>query len=222
MDPLYQLNMGLLFLNEGKIDLAIVHLQKCIQLDPKNYKAYNALGLSYTIKREWDKAISYFEKSLVINPEFTEVHNNLGIIYQEKGDFERAKKEFQKVISDQNYQQKEIAYYNLARFYYIQKNYEESFKMVNLAIEKRNNYSIAHNLKGLILQEKGRLKEAEQSFRKALEFTPDDIVINENLIRILLRLGKEEEALIILNKILPLAQDQETKERLKNILEQNK
>ena len=56
----------------------------------------------------------------------------------------------------------------------------------------------------MILQGQGKLKEAEKSYRKAIELKPDFVEAYSNLGSILIALGKLEDAKICSEKIMSI------------------
>ena len=56
-------------------------------------------------------------------------------------------------------------------------------------------YPTPHNDAGVLLEEEGRLEEAEQSYRKALELNPNYLEAHANLAMLYERMGKKEQAI---------------------------
>ncbi len=95
--------------------------------------------------------------------------------------------------------------------YYQIDYWSSSEKLFNHALDvNSNNYKARNNL-GLILQEKGKLKEAMVHFKLALALKPDDIGINANIGNILIKQKQYQQAKTYLLKALQinlLQQDQ--------------
>ncbi len=217
-DPNYQYSLGAFYLNEGKLDSATTHFNKAISLEPRHYLSIHGLAIVCIMRGEIDKASKYLEEVLRIQPSFTEARNYLGVIYQAKGDLERAREEFQKVVSDPKYPTPENAYFNLSGIELAKKNWKEALSYIEMAIQKRRNFAIAYNRKGLILKELGQMDEAEESFRRAVNLVQDDSEFNYNLAEILIKKDKKDEAREILLKILPKTTDGEMKKKIENLL----
>ncbi len=217
-DPNYHYSLGAFYLNDGKMDLAINHFNKALSLEPRHYLSLYGLAVVSIMRGELDKGEKYLKEVLKIQPAFTEAHNYLGIIYQAKGELERAKEEFEKVVADQKYPTPENAYFNLSGIEIAKGNWKEALAYIELAIEKRRSFPIAHNRKGIILRELGDLDGAEESFKRAVNLSPEDPEFNYNLAEILVRKGKKDEAKEILLKVLPMASGKEIKEKIENLL----
>ncbi len=56
-------------------------------------------------------------------------------------------------------------------------------------------YPTPHNDAGVLLEEEGRLEEAEQSYRKALDLNPNYLEAHGNLAMLYERMGKKEQAI---------------------------
>lgn len=217
-DPNYQYSLGAFYLNEGKLDLALNHFNRALSLEPRHYLSLHGLAVVSIMRGEVDKASKYLEEVLRIQPSFTEAHNYLGIIYQTKGELEKAKEEFEKVVADPKYPTPENAYFNLSGIEIAKGNWKEALAYIELAIEKRRSFAIAYNRKGFILRELGDLDGAEESFKKALNISPEDPEFNYNLAEILFKKGKKDEAKGILLKALPKATEKEMKEKIEKLL----
>lgn len=72
----------------------------------------------------------------------------------------------------------------------------------------RPGYAHVHNNNGVSLQQAGRLEQAVEAFRLALESDPDFVAARNNLANALLRQGKLEEALVLYRGALELEPDQ--------------
>jgi tetratricopeptide (TPR) repeat protein len=105
------LNLGVEYAQQGRLDEAISHYNKVLQLNPNYAQAYTDLGLVFMKKSNLDKAISYFQQALQIRPDVAIVHNDLGGAFLLKGDFEQAEHHYSEAIRiNPDYAQ---AHYNL-------------------------------------------------------------------------------------------------------------
>jgi tetratricopeptide (TPR) repeat protein len=64
-------NLGLVYLERGQLDEAIISFKNAIRLKPDLAGSYFALGYSYEKKSELDAARKSYEQALRINPEFS-------------------------------------------------------------------------------------------------------------------------------------------------------
>jgi protein O-mannosyl-transferase len=83
---------------KGKLDEAIPHFQKALEIEPRYAEAHNNLGIVRAQKQQLDEAVTHFEKALEINPDFAEAHHNLGLAFVKKDEPEKAITHFEKAI----------------------------------------------------------------------------------------------------------------------------
>jgi tetratricopeptide (TPR) repeat protein len=217
-DPQYQYNVGLVYLQNDRYDDAIVYLNKALALKPNFDLALNALGIIHFIRGDLQKAKDYFEKCLVVSPEYTEARNYLGSVYQELGYLDRAEIEFRKAMDDKSYPSRELPYYNMARLYLTQSKDEEALAMVNNSIELNNRMVMALNLRGVLLERLGKIKEAIYSYEKALEISPADINLSYNLAVAYFKSDRRAEAKSLFEKIYSNVTDEEIKSKIDEYL----
>jgi tetratricopeptide (TPR) repeat protein len=77
-------NLGVTYMNKGRLKEALVTLQKALALDAQNAGAQYNLGLVYDKMGKLDEAILAYEQSIAINPRFARAYQNLGIAYFDK------------------------------------------------------------------------------------------------------------------------------------------
>jgi Tfp pilus assembly protein PilF len=221
-DPQYQYNLGLFYLNSNNVDEAIKYFNKSLALNPKNYLAWNALGLAQSMKANFEASIQAFKKALESNPQFTEAHNNLGTIYFELKEYDKAEAEYRQALLDPNYTSRELPYYNLARMYLVQDRLDEAYENIQKAIQTKNRFAMAHNLRGLILEKTGNLEEAVASFAQAIKIVPDDPTFLYNLAKAQFDNGEYLRSRENFEKLLPRLINQEDRDAVKKYLEELK
>ena len=218
-DPQYQYNVGLFYLNGNSVDEAIRYLNKSVSLNPRYFLAWNALGLAQSMKGNFQEATAAFQKSLEINPQFTEARNNLGTIYQELRFVDKAEQEFKKALEDVNYSSRELPYYNLARLYFLMDRIDEAYENVQRAVQIKKRLAMAHDLKGQILERKGDIEGAIDSYEEAIGLIPNETGFGFNLGAAYFKNSEFEKAREVLVRISPLVRDQETKDKIKEYLD---
>jgi tetratricopeptide (TPR) repeat protein len=218
-DPQYQYNLGLFYLNGNSVDEAIRYLNKSLSLNPRYFLAWNALGLAQSMKGNFQEATTALQKSLEINPQFTEARNNLGTIYQELRFVDKAEQEFKKALEDVNYPSRELPYYNLARLYFLMDRIDEAYENVQRAIQIKKRLAMAHDLKGQILERKGDIEGAIDSYEEAIGLIPNETGFGFNLGAAYFKNSEFEKAREVLVRISPLVRDQETKDKIKEYLD---
>jgi tetratricopeptide (TPR) repeat protein len=217
-DPQYQYNVGLVYLQNDKLDDAIAYFHKSLVLRPKFDLALNALGLTHFMKGEFQQSVDYFERCLKISPGLTEARNYLGSVYQELGYPDKAETEFRKAMNDVNYTSRELPYYNLARLYLTQGKEKEALDLVNSALELNSRMVMALNLQGVLLERLGNIKDAIYSYEKALNIAPGDVNLSYNLAVAYFKTDRRAEAKSLFEKIYPQVADEEIKNKIAEYL----
>jgi Flp pilus assembly protein TadD len=171
------------------------------------------------MKGNFQEATAAFQKSLEINPQFTEARNNLGTIYQELRFVDKAEQEFKKALEDVNYSSRELPYYNLARLYFLMDRIDEAYENVQRAIQIKKRLAMAHDLKGQILERKGDIEGAIDSYEEAVGLVPNETGFGFNLGAAYFKNSEFEKAREVLERISPQVRDQETKDKIKEYLD---
>jgi tetratricopeptide (TPR) repeat protein len=166
-------NLGDALDQKGRVDEAISHFQKALEIKPDYASACNNLGHALRQKGRVDEAIADYQKALEIKPDYAEAHNNLGNALLQKGRVDEAIDHFQKALqlkpADPAFQN------NLAWLLATcpQASLRNGNKAVELARQANalaggNNPIILHTL-AAAFAEVGRFGDAVQSAQKAIE-----------------------------------------------------
>jgi tetratricopeptide (TPR) repeat protein len=95
-DTLYQ--QACYLQKRKKYKVALKVLEDAILSDPTHVKAYNAMGVTYDILRDFPRAIEAYKRALRLNPNLAYVQNNLGYSYYLQGNFDSAIDAFKAAI----------------------------------------------------------------------------------------------------------------------------
>ena len=99
-EGLYQ--AGVTYLNFNRLDDAEESLKKAIELKPGFADALNALGVVYTMKRQYNQAMEYYNRALASEPDSPLFNLNIAITLYLQGKLNEAKGEYEKVIKKDN------------------------------------------------------------------------------------------------------------------------
>ncbi len=83
---------------EEKLNIAIIHYQQVIQLDPTSTSAFNNLGNLLRRSGRFSEAIEYYRQALRLKPDFAEAHNNLGAALAQQGKPEEAVQHYRQAL----------------------------------------------------------------------------------------------------------------------------
>jgi len=174
-----QNNLGLALLKSGKVDEAIPHFQKALQIQPDFTEAHYNLGLALLKSGKVDEAIAHFQRALQIKPDSAETHNNLGNALLKQGKVYEAIAHYQKALQIQpDYAE---ARNNLGNTLLEMGSVDEAIYHFQKALQTKPDYAEAHYNLGDALLKKGRMDEAMMHFQRALEINPDFAEARNNL-----------------------------------------
>lgn len=88
-------NLGLVYLNQGRVDEAIRHFNQSIKAKPSYSLAYLNLGAAYITTGEYEKAVDAFKLSLQFDRVSPKSHYGIGVAYLGLGKRELALMEYQ-------------------------------------------------------------------------------------------------------------------------------
>lgn len=217
-DPRHQYNLGLFYMNNGQVNEAILHLQRALSLNPRYALALNALGQAYWMKGSVEDSVRYFQECLNIDPTMSEAHNNLGVSYQELGLLDKAGQEFQKAASDPSYKSREMAYYNLARLYFLRDKIPQALSYTQKSLEINGTFVMALNLKGMLEEKQGNLQAAITSYRQGLRYAPGDVNLKFNLAVAYFKNNEHKKAEEIFTEVYPNVADRKMREKIDEYL----
>lgn len=88
-------NMGTIYVQQGKPDLAEIHLKESLTLKPDFIEALANLGMLYDHTGRVTEGISLLKQAVSLDPENAVYHYNLGLAYAKQKQLESAREEFQ-------------------------------------------------------------------------------------------------------------------------------
>jgi tetratricopeptide (TPR) repeat protein len=210
-----QYEKGLIALRYGLTDEAIRYGNQGLALDPNHFNSHNLLGSAYFTKGDYARSAAAYEKALEIDPKISEVHRNLGLAYVETKETEKAETAFRTAVGLNG--DPEAAFY-LSRLLYEEGRYEEALEFILKTIQKNSSSATAYNLKGVILNQMGRHKEALGSFQAGLVLAPDDVGLLINLGIAHINTGEPAKARPVFEKVIPMIKDAVLRARVEEYL----
>jgi Flp pilus assembly protein TadD len=188
-------SLSLIRLQQGRVDDAIAHARKALELQsnaPDHALALINLGNATLQKGQIDDAIEDFTKALAIQPDFADPHNNLGSALLQKGRVDEAMAHFDKALTLQPHHAN--AHYNLGNAFLEKGRLDDAGAHYRSALETAPDDADTHLNFGTALLLQNRLDEALIQFQEALRIQPTSIPARNNLGFILLRSGRPQEA----------------------------
>jgi tetratricopeptide (TPR) repeat protein len=199
-------NLANLLKDRGKLDEAIVHGRRAVQLGPNEANARLALGLALSDKGEIGPALAAVRKAIQLAPDNPLTHHNLGVILTEKGELDKAAEACAEAIRlDKDLA---VAHCGLAAVMRLKGRPKEAAVAVRKALDADEKCGRAHREKGLLLMSQGRSEEAIAAFRdaaKLFEHEPGGRATCLNDVAyVLMGLGRFQEARPYLEEALRL------------------
>jgi type IV pilus assembly protein PilF len=105
--------LGLGYLQQGRVDAALVKLKKALAVLPDYPEAHSVIALVYDQLGEKDKAETHYQRALELMPKDGAAHNNYAVFLCHTGRPAEAEPYFLKAIQSRNYRTPAQAWENL-------------------------------------------------------------------------------------------------------------
>jgi tetratricopeptide (TPR) repeat protein len=155
----------------GKLDEAIAHMRKAVELEPQNARSILTIGNLYLLKRNPKTAKEWFDRALAADPNSVDVHITRGNFFFASGDNEEGEKEYRRAIELSK--EKEDIRIFLAQHYLFQGRIEESEKELNSLIKEMNSLK-ARKVLAEIKLDTGKTEEAKSEVKAILRENEKD------------------------------------------------
>ena len=175
----------------GNFKIAKNLYQKILNINPKLADVQNKFGNLFYDLNEYKKAINCYKKSIKFNPSFSNSYNNLGMTYNKLGDDQKAITYYLKAI---------VLETNHIDTIFKKKNEN---KLLSAYFDISVIVDTFCNL-GLTLRRLREHQKAINSFKKAIQIDPNNIIANFNLGLIFKEVNNNEEAKKYYEKVIKL------------------
>ena len=220
-DPLYSLTLmrqGLVMMQQGRYDEALEMFGQADQIAPGNATNSNMIGLCHLRKGQFDKALESFDKALRLVPLFTDARNNRGATYLAMGQYHLAEVDFMAVLGDSTYPHAKQVYYNLGLTYMERSQIgaaEDSFRKTIIPPDPMYDGYLRlaelAQIQGELERSKVLLEEARLNF-------PERTEVSLELGRVLILMGRDDEAQPHLEHVIADAPDSESAASARKLL----
>lgn len=172
-------NLGLVFLQEGKIDDGIAHYRLALQMQPDSWDAEYNLGTALLGKGQVDEALLHCERAVRMRPTDPDARVSLGNALQQKGRIDDAIAHYQQAMM--LHPDHFLARYWLGHALLDKGELDSAIQVCRSALSLRPLDADCHTTLAIALEEKGNPSEAIQHYQKALELAPKSIPTLTNL-----------------------------------------
>jgi tetratricopeptide (TPR) repeat protein len=172
-------NLGLVLLQQGKLDDGIAHYRSALQMQPDSWDAEYNLGTALVRKGQVDEAIQHCERAVAMRPTDPDAQVSLGDALLRKGRIDDAIDHYQKAMMAQD--NHFLARYGLCHALLEKGELDSAIQVCRSALELWPLDADCHTALAIALEEKGNPAEAIQHYQKALEISPQSIPTLTNL-----------------------------------------
>jgi tetratricopeptide (TPR) repeat protein len=205
--PLY-VRYGNALFDSGRLEDSSKAYQRAIEINPLTIYALIGQARIQLARNNLQECESYLNQALAINQNIGEIHGLLSELYRRRNEIEKAEQETRlanqlpkkAALNDAIYS--ELAsegvsstwYETRGRAYLESGRYADAERELRAALKVRPEFRIYDAL-GLALQNEGKMEEAIQQHRRALELNPSNAIAWNNLASALFATGKMKEAI---------------------------
>jgi protein O-mannosyl-transferase len=198
-------NLGVTLAGLGRINAAVSHYQKALEIKPDFADAHNNLGVVLMEHGEIDAAIAHYRKALAIRPNDAKTYDNLGNALVGCGQVAAAVAHYRKAL-EINPDSAE-AHYNLGLALAECGQVDEAIAHFQKVLEIKPDSAATHYNLGVALAGRGQADAAIAHFRKALEIEPGFADAYNNLGIALAGRGQVDAAIAHFQKALEIKPD---------------
>jgi tetratricopeptide (TPR) repeat protein len=177
----------------GRLDEAIDHFQKALNIAPGYPEIETNLILALTRKGRTDEAITHLQAFLKEYPNDAQAQCNLGNALRKKGDSQGAIAAYEKTLSIQA--RYPAAHYNLGIALDQNGQIDEAIAHYREAVREQPKYPEAYYLLGNDLVQKGRVDDAIAAYEQALKSKPAYSAAENNIGFALFQKGRPSEGI---------------------------
>jgi len=163
-------NIGTALVEVGRIDEAVEHYRRAIELRPRYADAHNHLGAALRRLGGFEEAVSEFRWALELDPSLAEAHYNLGNAVGASGELGEAVRHYRQAIRLKG--DYADALYNLGNTLVQLREFGEAAAMFQNVVDLEPADASAQFNLGVSLVNLGRSEEAVSVLKRAIELQP--------------------------------------------------
>jgi protein O-GlcNAc transferase len=195
-------NLGLVYVDLKKIDLAITNFKKAININQNNPFIYNNLAAAQLELNKLEEAKVNLDNAIRLKTDFFQAFNNMGMLYKKLKDYNQSIIFLNTCIKlNVNFSD---AYHNLGETYYEMGNIDYAILNYNLSLNKNPNSIKTLNSLAYLFSENNKINESIKLYQKSLDLHPYDYEIFNNLGNLFLIKKNFTKALFLFKKAYDL------------------
>ncbi len=146
---------------------ALAYLTKAKELNSKDSKIRNNLGMAYYFREQHELAEQELKAAISIDSKNSDAHLNLGSLYMEKNRLKDARIQFEYALSDLTFPNQYRNFYNLGILSLKEGDRGGAFENLAKSIKEKLDYCPSHYKLGEMYAEEFRYKQAFDAFKES-------------------------------------------------------
>ena len=207
------MRMGVTYLEQRNLPMAMRELTKASELDPGNAEIEMTLGLAYQARGDLSKAEEHLRRAIDLKPDSADARNNLGIVLAGRKKWGEAIREFEAAAANVMYTTPERAYFNLGEAYRAKGDSANAEGAYRRALRANELYAPAYTALSAILAGRGKWNDAASVLTRCVEILPGYASCWMDLGRAYLRLSRPAEALKAFDNVLAVSSNPEERKQ---------
>ena len=166
------IELGICYKEQGRFGPAEEMYKKAVEIAPLAFDGHLELAAFYRNQGRYSEAQESYKKALELEPSNQMLYIESGWCYSDDGKFQPAEEMFKKAV--ESFPRESAGYMDLARFYRLQRRYPDAERIFKEALRFARGEDLmwAYIELAVCYKEEGKLKEAEECFRMAVESQP--------------------------------------------------
>ncbi len=202
MRAITETNLAAALQAEGRVDEAIAHYKRAIDIEPGYAPAYNNMGTALKAKGDLDAAVSTYERALAVMSHYPDAHYNLANALIEQGRPDEASAHFR--VALRSIPGEARVHNNLGIALAAEGKLVEAIAAFRTALTTDPQSAITHRNLGDALTSRGQLAEGVQHLRRAIELAPTEATFHYDLGSVYLEGTRFAEAVVELRRAIEL------------------
>ncbi len=166
-------NRAVVLRDEGRRDEAETVCKALVEAHPGHRQGLQEMGNLTRMGGDLGESEIWYRRAIAVDPNYAEALNNLGTLLQKAGKQAEAEGYYKRAVrAKPDYADAWFHYGNLVRD--TRRDNDEAVGYYRRAVEINPRFFNAWNNMGLTLRYQGKLREALDAFRKAMEIRPND------------------------------------------------
>ena len=198
----YLITYGELLARIGKLDQAILTLEKVVALSKDSFRKDAAVrkielinGEKLARKGDLNAALNHYLLLLNKDPKDITLLNRIANIYISLGNKKKAEDALQKIVVIKGLQKQEKVLLSQARTELAKGKYDKARPLLTRIIEYNPKSSKAYYWLSVVDERQNRLESAIRNIKRSTEYAPENITLKKELARLLVSVGRADEAI---------------------------